>query len=224
MELIRDMEIRPGITAVIGGGGKTTFLRKVGEALAAQGHRVLLYTTTKFFPFSDLPCARSLEEVDALRKEHPLLCAGQPLPGSAKLTAFDVPMEELSSRFPYILVEADGSAQRPMKAHEPHEPVIPKETEQTIYLLGASGFGRPIAEAAHRPELYACLAGAEIGDPITPYLAASVVRAEGWGGRVFVNRVETKEQENLARRFASLIEVPVFAGSLERGELFKCGL
>ena len=57
----------------------------------------------------------------------------------------------------YIFAEADGSKHLPLKAHAAHEPVIPPEANQTILVLGASGFGKPIAAAAHRPALYCLL-------------------------------------------------------------------
>lgn len=66
MTLSQLLDIRPGVTAVIGGGGKTTLLRTLGEELAGQ-HPVLLCTTTKILPFSDLPCARTAAELDELR-------------------------------------------------------------------------------------------------------------------------------------------------------------
>ena len=54
MTISEALGLRPGVTAVIGGGGKTTLLRMAGEELAASGHRVLLCTTTKILPFSGL--------------------------------------------------------------------------------------------------------------------------------------------------------------------------
>ena len=56
------LEIRPGLTAVIGSGGKTTLLRTLGRELAEAGHRVLLCTTTKIFPFSDIETLISPDE------------------------------------------------------------------------------------------------------------------------------------------------------------------
>lgn len=53
-------------------------------------------------------------------------------------------MERLAELFDYVLVEADGSAHRPMKAHAPYEPVIPALTGQTVCVVGASGFGLPV--------------------------------------------------------------------------------
>ena len=50
MELAALLGVRPGVTAVIGGGGKTTLLRTLGGELAAVGARVLLCTTPKSLP------------------------------------------------------------------------------------------------------------------------------------------------------------------------------
>lgn len=83
-----------------------------GEELAGQ-HPVLLCTTTKILPFSDLPCARTAAELDELRGAHQLLCAGTDEPGTGKLTAPETPMAVLAEQFDYILVEADGAAAVP---------------------------------------------------------------------------------------------------------------
>ena len=221
MELAKLLDIHPGVTAVIGGGGKTTLLRTLGEELAKES-RVLLCTTTKIFPFSGMPCANTREELDALRREHRLLCAGTPVPGTGKLTAPPVPMAELASWFDYVVAEADGSAQRPFKAHASHEPVIPAEADQVICVVGASGFGRPVAEEAHRPELYARLAGVSVEDAATPETEAAVLRAEGLHHRIYVNQVETPQDLAAAKALAAMLDCPVLAGSLHRREYFVC--
>ena len=215
------LDIRPGVTAVIGGGGKTTLLRTLGEELA-EHHTVLLCTTTKIFPFPDLPCARTAAELDALRPSHRLLCAGTDVPGTGKLAAPETPMALLAERFDYVLVEADGAARRPLKAHAPHEPVIPPEAVQTICVVGASGFGQPISEAAHRPERYALLAGVPETAEAAPETVAAVLRAEGLHDKIYVNQVETLWELASARTLAALLDCPVLAGSLQRKEYFPC--
>ena len=216
------LEIRTGVTAVIGGGGKTTLLRTLGGELS-RDHTVLLCTTTKIFPFPDIPCARTKEELSCLRERYRLLCAGQEVPGTGgKLTAPPVPMARLAEWFDYVLVEADGSAHRPMKAHASHEPVIPPEANQTICVVGASGFGRPIRDAAHRPELYARLAGAGEADPITPETEAAVLKTERLHHRLFVNQVDTPENMKTVKQLATLMDGPILAGSLQKGAYFKC--
>lgn len=217
MELEKLLEIRPGITAVIGGGGKTTLLRALGEELAGKGRSVLLCTTTKIFPFDGLPCITEPGEaaLRTARERAGLLCAGEMDSQTGKLTAPAVPMERLAALFDYVLVEADGSAHRPMKAHAPHEPVIPALAGQTVCVVGASGFGRPVRTAAHRPQLYAQLAEVSLDAPVTPEMEARVLELERLHDRVFVNQAELAPMES--GRLVSLLGCPAAAGSLQEG-------
>lgn len=222
MGLSAMLNIRPGVTAVIGGGGKTTLLRTLGEELAADGKTVLLCTTTKILPFSGVPCAETEEELNRLRRNCRLLCAGRRGPNTEKLTAPEVPIAQLAVWFDYVLVEADGAARRPLKAHAPHEPVIPPEANQTLCVVGASGFGRPIAEAAHRPERYAALASVPVTAPATAKTEAAVLKAEAFHQGIYINQTETPAALAEARALAALLNCPVLAGSLQRGEYFEC--
>lgn len=218
MGLSELLDVRPGVTAVIGGGGKTTLLRTLGEELAENGARVLLCATTKIFPFDGLPNLTDPSEealAEALETRR-LVCAGTPVPGTGKLTAPAIPMGRLMELADYVLAEADGAAGRPLKAHAPHEPVIPPEANQVICVVGASGFGRPILEAAHRPALYARLAGVPEDAPASPETEAAVLLAEGLPDRVFVNQAEDAAAMAAARRLAALLPWPVCAGALKR--------
>lgn len=226
MELAGLLDIRPGVTAVMGSGGKTTLLRTLGGELASAGNRVLLCTTTKIFPFSDVVTLTSPteEELDRSLAEHHLVCAGAPAGDTGKLTALELPMARLLSLADYILVEADGSAGRPLKAHAPHEPVIPAEAGQTICMVGVSGFGRSIAEAAHRPERFAALAGASLEDIATPELTARVLLAEGLADRCFFNQADTPERWEWARRCGENLPWPSAMGALQKGVYGRCWL
>ena len=100
--------------------------------------------------------------------------------------------------------------------------MIPTETNQTICVVGASGFGRPIAAAAHRPERYALLAGVPEAAEATPEAEARVLRSEDLHTKVYVNQVETLWNLADARALAHLMDCPVLAGSLWRREYFPC--
>lgn len=222
MRLSELLDIRPGVTAVTGGGGKTTLLRTLGEELAAEGSRVLLCTTTKIFPFEDLPNLLNPSEealAEALSSRR-LACAGVPVPGTGKLAAPGIPMARLAALADYVLAEADGSAGRPLKAHASHEPVIPRSASQVVYMVGASGFGRPVREAVHRPERFCLLTGLEPEAPATPEAAAQALQAEALAWRppirVFVNQVGDKAAMAAAQRLAELLPWPVCAGALKR--------
>lgn len=224
MRLAELLEIRPGVTAVIGGGGKTTLLRTLGEELAAGGGRVLLCASTKMLPFDGLLnlIDPSVEVLAGALDTWRLVCAGAPVPGTGKLTAPALPMVRLAELADYVLVEADGAAGRPMKAHASHEPVVPPEAGRTICIVGASGFGRPIAAAAHRPARYASLAGLPETAPVTPAAEAAVLTAEALHDRIYVNQVETAEDLDKAAALAGLLNCPVLAGSLRKGEYRPC--
>ena len=93
------------------------------------------------------------------------------------------------------------------------------EREQSVLVVGASGFGRPVREAVHRPERFCELAGCSPEDEATPETVAAVIRAEGVASRVVVNQCEGEGALACARRLEALLDVPVAAGSLREGRL-----
>lgn len=201
--LYRQLDIRPGVTAVIGSGGKTTLLRQLCRELPG---RVILCTSTRIYPFEDLPLLT--EPVTALSAEK--VCMGCPAE-HGKLSAPGQSFEELALLADFVLVEADGSHGLPLKAHLPHEPVIPACAGQTVQVLGLSGLGRPIGEAAHRPEIYARLCGAELETPVTAEMAAAVLKAENLCDRVLLNQADAAD----GRLLASLLDRPVVVTALQ---------
>ncbi len=217
MTLSELLQIRPGLTLVIGGGGKTALLRLLGEENRPAG--VVLSTSTQIYPFPDVPLSTAAD-ADALRSAlgvYGLITAGTPTK-DGKLAAPAVPFTTLAALAKYVFVEADGSRGLPIKAHAPHEPVLVGPRQQTVLVLGADAFGRPICDVAHRPALFAALAGAKDTDPVTPELAARVLSAEGLHDRIFINKVESAEDRRAALTFAGRMPCPVTAGSLQRRE------
>ena len=218
MELWRLLEVERGVTAVIGSGGKTTLLRTLGEELPG---RVILCTTTHIMPFAGVKLCTggSAEELAGLLAEHRLVCVGR-WGEEGKLVAPGLPMEKLAGLADYVLVEADGSKRLPLKAHAPHEPVIPTESGQVICVVGASGCGQPVEKAVHRPEVFCRLTGAQPGQPARPALCALAIAREGLARRVFVNQMDTAEDWAGAEEFAQALRgtgAAVAAGSLQKG-------
>ena len=93
-----------------------------------------------------------------------------------------------------MLVEADGSRRLPLKAHAPHEPVIPKEAGCVLCVVGAHGFDRPIREAVHRPEQFCFLTGARLDEPASPALAARALAAEGFTQTIVLTGASEKQR------------------------------
>lgn len=195
-ELWRRLQIEPGVTAVIGSGGKTGLLQYLAKELPGT---VILCTSTRIYPMEGM---ETVETVSA-----PLtagcICVGTPAE-QGKLSAPRQSFEELARLADYVLVEADGSRGLPLKAHLPHEPVIPVCAGQTIQVLGLWGLGLPIKEAAHRPQRYAQLCGCPEEASVTAEMAAAVINGEGLCTRVLLNGPESAE----ARRLDRLLQVP----------------
>ena len=221
MELAELLAVEPGITALIGSGGKTTALYLLAEELSRRG-TVICAASTRILRPDHLPVLLdpSAEALSAALAESRVVCAGRAA-AEGKLTAPSLSWAALTALADYVLVEADGAHRLPCKAHLPHEPVIPAGTGQAILLAGASGLGRPVQEAAHRPEVFCRLSGLREGDLITPRALAEVIRREGLADKVFVNQAELPGAMEQVRELAALLPVPVFAGSL-RKRSFVC--
>ena len=55
MELSQALRVRPGVTAIIGGGGKTTLMEHLAAELSREA-RVIVCTTTHILPEKTMPC------------------------------------------------------------------------------------------------------------------------------------------------------------------------
>ncbi len=237
--LASTLKIEPGITAIIGSGGKSTLLKTLGLELMRAGGRVLLCTTTHMFPVAGVPWDGSSRRLGAAPWKpgalHVLGCtceacagmsrgsicqAGVLDPETGKLSAPAEPLNELAQRFDYVLAEADGSKRLPLKAHAAWEPVIPAATANVVWIVGALGLGKPINEAVHRPELFCERCGCELTDIATPERVAQVLNAELRmlnlsNARIMLNQVDTLSDPAMADRFETALGRSVVATSLK---------
>lgn len=132
-----------------------------------------------------------------------------------------------------LLIEADGSRQKPLKAWAEHEPPIPPFVDQVVHVVGLSGVGKPLSdEIVHRPEIFSKLSGLHAGEVITPE-GLTRVATHSEGGRknipsharktVLVNQADTPELQSVAQNMTrSLLQYfhSVVIGSVEKGEVF----
>src|SRR5215216_6107045 len=59
-----------------------------------------------------------------------------------------------------LLIEADGSREKPLKGWAEHEPPIPSFVGLVVHVIGLSGLGKPLNdESVHRPEIFSTLSG-----------------------------------------------------------------
>ena len=208
MEQLRELlGVGRGVTAVMGSGGKTSLLYQLAEELRPCG-TVLLATTTHIMRPPQYPFAGTAEELAAALAAHGAACAGSYTP-EGKLTAPAFAGWQQAADF--VLVEADGSRRRPLKAHALHEPVIPPCTRQVICVVGLSGLHRPVSEVVHRSELFCPLVGCTPEDEATPERVARALVQEHLADTYFLNQAESGSVLQDAKIIASHLKSQGFS-------------
>lgn len=209
---ITDLIKPEGIVSLVGGGGKTSSMRAIGEELALAGNRVIMTTTTRMFPFSgELPEGLTL--------------VGEPAE-NGKVKSVSQP-DLLKKTCDYLLIEADGSKGLPVKAPNPYEPVITEGSEMVIAVLGLSGIGKRIEEACQRPERVCGILNKTPQEILTTEDAATLLLSpqglrKNVGERayaVILNQADGAEEEGLAREIAGLLpqEIPCVITAYRQG-------
>ena len=98
--------------------------------------------------------------------------------------------------------------------------MIPSGTANIVWIVGASGLGKPINEAVHRPELFCERCGCELTDIATPERVAQVLNAEMQAlklstARVMLNQVDTLSDPTMEDRFEAALDRLLIATSLK---------
>lgn len=210
--VVSAFEIPKGVTALVGGGGKTTLMLRLACELSLLGARVIVTTTTHIFPPEGIETSNpaTLEEAKSALARERLVCFGQPAE-DGKLSAPEISISEMESLADYVLVEADGAKRLPLKAPAEHEPVIPKETRLVIAVAGLDGAGKAIHETVFRSARYAALCGKAETDLVTPRdIALVLTHEEGQrkgvppGARfaVLLNKADDVTKQVIAQRIA----------------------
>ncbi len=167
--------------AIVGGGGKSALMFALANALSRAGARVATTTTTKVW----LAQARLAPHV-IFRHNHPLWREdlGRGLSESKSVFVAERPLENgkaqgidaavcddlfTSGAADYIIAEADGAAGRPIKAHAPHEPVIPQSSTVVVAMAGLDCLGRPANSlTVFRLDFFLRMSGLREGQTLTP--------------------------------------------------------
>ncbi len=221
MRLSDALRIPRGITAAIGGGGKSTLLRMLADELTGQGTVLITTTTHIWAPAENLLTNPTRASIRHALTTTRLLTVGDPSP-EGKLTAPRALNDDFTGLADYVLVEADGSRGLPLKAPAEHEPVLPAGTELVIAVAGMRCADMTIAKAAHRPERYASLTELAPDALVTPDAVARVLchpegQRKGVTGRfaVVLNQADTPERLAFARAVARLTPGDVWITALQ---------
>lgn len=168
------------IRAFVGAGGKTTLIHKQAAAFRAEGKRVFVTTSTHMFLEPDTVLSDDADVIIAALNRTGYVMAG--IPEGEKIRALSPETyEKVCAQADVVLIEADGSNRKPIKFPNSTEPVLPDHVEEIVVVCGLQALGRPLVEAAHRPELVKACLGANDDTIITLNHIAKLV----WEGYLY---------------------------------------
>jgi molybdenum cofactor cytidylyltransferase len=171
----------------VGAGGKTGLMLRLASECASGDRRVLVTTSTRMFVRQLQDCGELIlePETDKLLGKLADAAGGRSVAAGAGLTEegklVGLGREALDAihragLFDIILVEADGSRGKPLKAPAPHEPVLPSMATCVVAVIGAEVLGSPLTEQhVHRWRLAAEVAGQDAGSTITASTILKIV-------------------------------------------------
>jgi probable selenium-dependent hydroxylase accessory protein YqeC len=184
---------------IIGGGGKTSLMFALARALTDVDRTVITSTSTRMRPPRPEDSPRLVLAEDTPDLHGTLRAALEPcphvtvalarLPREGKLAG--LPLATLDALAEagvatHLLVEADGSAGRSLKAHLDHEPVVSQRPGLVIAVVGVDVLGRTLDDAhVHRSAVLRARLGRGADDRVTAEdVAAAVLGPGGYASRV----------------------------------------
>ena len=172
----------PYAVSFVGSGGKTTALFQLARQLLEQQNKIsknalVIVTATTHLGVWQIPLAdhhliiKKPNEI-TLPTTGIVLVTGDIKDERTAPVTQDVTywLREISqtNNIP-LLIEADGSRQKPLKAPAAHEPPIPEFSDIVIHVSGLSGLGKPLCEDnVHRAEIFSQITELPLNAPITP--------------------------------------------------------
>lgn len=214
-----DLPQIPGVTALVGGGGKTSLMYCLGAEQASLGRTAIVTTTTRIG--DPPPGAALLRETNGPKTAADLRAPGQVLcvcsrgedgklhnPGA-------VLWRRCRAAAVRMFVEADGARMLPVKVPDAEEPCLPSDTDTVVAVAGLSALGKPVAEIAFRLELLCRRFGVSPQTILTPPLLARILTSplgqfKGVGSaerfRIFLNQADDAEHLRLGAETADWIQ------------------
>ncbi|MGB3365895.1 MAG: selenium cofactor biosynthesis protein YqeC [Acidaminobacteraceae bacterium] len=173
------------VISFVGGGGKTTIMFNIAFAAAKLGLKVLVSTTTKIF----IPEKQNYEKIVLRETIH-----GETIGTHSGITVFGghinkgkiiaTSEKELenyieSQNFDLVLIEADGSRRKSLKAYKDHEPVVPVFSNKVFAVISLDSIGVIIDERyVYNAKKISSILSKNDGDTITKEDIVSLINSK----------------------------------------------
>lgn len=190
------------VIALVGAGGKTTLMDTFAACYAQRGSTAVLTTTTRIMRPKQYPVAYQMEQLREMLSGTQTAGAGQQEAGRAasagagqqktgrivaagtdapegKLRMPDrISITDLAEAADVVFVEADGAKRLPCKAPREKEPVIPKECDIVVGVMGMDTLGQPLAQVCFCAEQVMQLLGVDKKHRMTEEDMARLLHSE----------------------------------------------
>ena len=229
------------IISVIGAGGKSSLLKKIGQELVNLNLKVIITTTTKIEPFPNTGLVLLKdrgqdirEELTYMLDEFKIVMVAKDRYKEDRLVGVNTEIVRKFKKYANIvLVEADGARQRPFKTHMPHEPVIPAATDTVIMVIGSEIVHQPLNDqTVHRAELFAKKWNMALGAKLTrKIIAKELLSTAGYTRKIpltsnvaiFINKTDLNldRAKSLAEYLMKKCDYPIFLGSIKNNSILQ---
>ncbi|MFH1416639.1 MAG: selenium cofactor biosynthesis protein YqeC [Elusimicrobiota bacterium] len=166
------------IISIVGGGGKTSTLIRLGKELSNCEKRVILSTTTHMeklnfdlIRFSGKLTNELVEKIETSILNEPVIVAQRLVRGNRikGLSIEQVAEINREVTFDYMIIEADGAEKKSLKAPHKYEPPVPYATTLFIVVIGFDILGKKLnIKNVHRPQNVARITGKPLESVIQP--------------------------------------------------------
>jgi len=221
---------------ILGGGGKTALLHRLGEELSQRDGKVALTSLTKAGQSDQFKVHFYADIISRIKeqesfKPNPYYIMGHQ-GADEKLEGLSAQqLDKLRHIANFSIFECDGARKRPIKAHQPYDPPLPEFTTHGVIIVGADAVGAKVdGKLIHRPERFRELWDVNANYQLEPEFIAKVLTSHyGYLQKVprgvrlsyLVNKSDAHpdDAQKLAHAISRLTAAPVFCGSLEKNSL-----
>lgn len=227
------------IVSFTGSGGKTTALFQLARQLASTS--AVLVTATSHLGVWQTSLAdhhriaNQIADLENFPSSGVVLITGE-RDGERTKPVSEIILDWLRAKSKNdnlpLLIEADGSRQKPLKAPATHEPAIPNFSELVVHVVGMSALGKPLEDQyVHRAQIFSERTGLALGEAITAEALLSLLLHPQGGLKdvptnakhiALLNQADTPELQSLSGSMARQLlhkYDSVVVGSLQQNNL-----
>lgn len=218
------------IISITGSGGKTSLMAYLALSLSKKG-RVLMTTSTKI-ALPKVASYKTYTSIDSYTndKSDRIVCLGEEVTGKGKLKSVGYEkLKKIIDDFDYVLIEADGCRNLPLKFWYDYEPVIYDFTTKVIGIFPIKIMGCEVREDfTYNYPGFSKNIGTGIIDSkmIRRLIAYDKGFYKGFDGRkyLFINQVESERDFANVRKIRENFDFPAIKlsyGSIKEEKFYE---